>query len=69
MTYGPPEETPLVAKDYTKLQESLANLARARRKIDLAKQAGVPCDDREAECDYLQDRIDKLKGTYFPHKP
>lgn len=68
MAYGPPDESPLVAKDYTKLQEALNNLARARRKIQLGKDAGIPCDGQEAECDYLQDRIEKLKSTYFPHK-
>jgi len=69
MSFGPPEESPLNARDYARLQEALTNLAKARRKIDLAKEAGIDCEQREAECDYLQDRIEKAKSVYFPHKP
>ncbi len=69
MSFGPPEESPLNARDYTRMNEALANLSKARRKIDLAKASGIDCDQREAECDYLQDRIEKAKAIYFPHKP
>lgn len=69
MSFGPPEESPLAQRDYARLNDALASLAKARRKIDLAKQAGIDCSQREAECDYLQDRIEKAKAVYFPHKP
>lgn len=69
MSFGPPEDSPLNTRDYSKLQEGLSLLNRARRKIDLAKQAGINCDDRESECDYLQQRIEAAKSVYFPHKP
>ena len=69
MSFGPPEESPLTQRDYTKMQDALAQLAKARRKIELAKNAGIDCDQREAECDYLQARIEQAKSVYFPHKP
>lgn len=68
MSFGPPENSPLNNRDHTRLQEALANLALARRKADLAKAAGIDCDGIEANCDFLQDRIEKLKAVYFPHK-
>ena len=69
MSFGPPEDSPLQPRDYTRMQEALSNLAKAQRKIDLAKAAGIDCEQREAECEYLQQRIDKMKSIYFPHKP
>jgi hypothetical protein len=69
MSFGPPEDSPLNTRDYSRLQEALAALNKARRKIDLAKQAGIDCESREAECDYLQQRIEAAKAVYFPHKP
>lgn len=69
MAFGPPEDSPLNQRDYTRMQDGLFALAKARRKIELAQQAGIDCDQRVAECDYLQDRIEKLKATFFPHKP
>lgn len=67
--YGPPDESPLLAADYTKLNNALASLNKARRKIDLAKSAGIDCSQREAECEYLEQRIAQAKSVYFPHKP
>jgi hypothetical protein len=67
--YGPPEDSPLNQKDYSRLQEALSNLSRARRKIELAKEAGIDCEQREAECEYLEQAISKKKAVYFPHKP
>jgi hypothetical protein len=67
--FGPPEDSPLNTRDYTRMQEALDALNRARRKIDLAQQAGIDCDQRVAECEFLQNRIEKLKSTFFPHKP
>lgn len=69
MSFGPPEDSPLGNRDYTRMQDALAALNKARRKIDLAQSAGIDCDQRIAECEYLQDRIEKLKATFFPHKP
>jgi hypothetical protein len=69
MSFGPPEESPLNNGHYTKMQQALSDLARAQRKIDLAKMAGIDCEQREAECEYLQQRIDKMKAVFFPHKP
>ncbi len=67
--FGPPEESPLNTRDYNRMQDGLAALNKARRKIEQAVQAGIDCDQRTAECDYLQDRIEKMKAIYFPHKP
>jgi hypothetical protein len=69
MSFGPPEDSPLNNRNYTQLNDALANLNKARKKIGLAQEAGIDCSQREAECDYLQDRIEKAKAVYFPHKP
>jgi hypothetical protein len=69
MPYGPPEDSPLNNKDYTNLQRSLAAVNKAERLIEDAEKAGVPCDERKAECSYIRDRIERLKAQYFPHKP
>lgn len=65
----PPDEQPLSNADYRAMQAALTYLNRARRKMDRAKTAGVDCTERDGQCDYLQDRLDKLKTVYFPHKP
>jgi hypothetical protein len=69
MDFGPPEESPLNNRDYTKMQDALVNLAKAKRKIDFAKEAGIDCEQKDAECEYLQQRLEQMKSKYFPHKP
>lgn len=69
MSFGPPDDSPLTQRDYTRMQEALSNLAKAQRKCDLADAAGIDCEQRKAEIEYLQQRIDKMKAVYFPHKP
>ena len=69
MAFGPPENSPLNTKDYTSLQNALAAVNKAERLVEDAIQAGVPCDERQAECSYIRDRIERLKAKYFPHKP
>lgn len=69
MAFGPPDNSPLNTKDYTSLQSALAALNKAERLIESAERAGVPCDERKSECEYMRDRIDRLKAEYFPHKP
>lgn len=69
MPFGQPEESPLAARDYTRMNDALSALNRAFRKIDLATAAGIDCESRKAECEYLQSQIEKMKSVYFPHKP
>jgi len=69
VTAPPPDEQPLMAKQYTEMNQGLALLNRALRKIERAKAAGVTCDQYEAQCAYLDDRLTRLKEVYFPDKP
>lgn len=67
--FGPPEDSPLNNRDYTRINDALAALNRAERKIAVACEAGVDCEQRKAEVDFLRDRLEKMKAVYFPHKP
>lgn len=64
-----PDEQPLSAADYRAIQTALATLNRAARKMDRARNAGVACDEQDAQCQYLRDRLEKLKAVYYPDKP
>jgi hypothetical protein len=64
----PPDENPLTARNYTEINGALAQLNRATRKIERACSAGINCDQYQADINYLQDRLDKLKRVYFPNK-
>jgi len=63
------DENPLTDRQYTDMNAALADLNRARRKIDRAKAAGIACDEHSGMCDYVEDAIKKLKSVYFPNKP
>ena len=68
MAFGPPEGSPLTDNDYRKINAALSSLAAARRKVDLAESAGITCQDRKDECDFLESQLEQLKNVYFPHK-
>lgn len=68
MAFGPPEGSPLTDGDYRKINAALAALAAARRKVELANSAGITCEDREQECDFLEAQLEQIKSVYFPHK-
>lgn len=68
VTTPPPDEQPLSTKNYTEMNQGLALLNRAMRKIERAKAAGIQCDQYEGQCAYLEDRFNRLKSVFFPDR-
>lgn len=64
-----PDEQPLSSADYTKIQNALGTLLRAERKMERARAAGIDCAEKDAQCVFIRDRLEKLKQVYFPNKP
>lgn len=69
MSFAPPEDSPLTNRDYTNINNALAAINRAERKIEAAQRAGVDCGPQEVDCQLIRDKLERLKATYFPHKP
>lgn len=69
MTPVPQELQPLTAAQLRDMNAALAELNRLDRKLELAEQAGVNCDDKRAMMAFYRDRIQRVKATYFPDKP
>lgn len=63
-----PEENPLSTRNYTEMNQGQALLNIAERKIERMRAAGVPCDQYDSQCKYLQDRYARLKQVYFPER-
>jgi hypothetical protein len=66
MKMPPPVTGPLQKADLDKINQQLANLANLQKDIDMARTAGVPCDEHDALCQSLQRNLDAIRQTYFP---
>ena len=60
---------PLDEKDYQQINKWLDDQAALRVDIDKALAAGCPADDQHKHCQFLLDRLQKIKATYFPDRP
>lgn len=60
---------PLTEKDYSKINEQLTRLAHAQTEIDRAMQAGITCDEFDAECKARANFLTAVKRAYFPEMP
>jgi len=60
---------PLTDADYRRLNEELTRSEHVRQQIDLAIQAGFPCEDQDRACQAIRDQLSQIKRTYFPDRP
>lgn len=65
----PSDEMPLNQRNYSEINAALSRVNRARRMIERARSAGYNCDAQEADCNFNEDRLNKLKSVYFPNRP
>ena len=62
-------DNPLTEANYREINQALARLNKAKLMIESAKRAGVDVDDQCAGCDYVEDRLNKIKAEYFKGRP
>lgn len=63
------KNNPLSDADYAKLNKVLAGQENVRQMIETAKQAEIPCDEQDQQCQELMKKLYALKRTYFPDRP
>ena len=60
---------PLTEADYKKINEALQGLENVHREVERALQAGLQCQQEDALCRDLEQRLNQIKGVYFPNLP
>lgn len=62
-------ENPLTETQYRDINRMLAAINAYILKCDRAESAGLDCEADRAALRFYDDRLNKLKATYFPGKP
>lgn len=60
---------PYSMADVERWNNDLQTLERTRQEIELALQAGFPCQEQDAACKALRDQLMQLKRVYAPGVP
>jgi hypothetical protein len=63
-----PPPAPLSQPQYQAINQSLRMLSQIREQIQRAQAARVPCDQQNELCNFLTERLNALKSTYFPNQ-
>lgn len=61
-----PEVSPLTGVDLDKINQGIAHAQKALAQVELAKRAGLPVDQQEAQAKAALDQLIKMKQVYFP---
>lgn len=56
---------PLTQQNYRELNAALAAVNKARIAIESARRAGVNVDEHAAALEYVEQRLNQIKGEYF----
>ena len=64
-----PIKGPLTEQDYRNIAAQLTELKRVQEDSARAKSAGFECDEQDTVCQYIKERLERIKGVYFPDKP
>lgn len=57
---------PLTLEHLSQLRNALDVIQNAKGQLELAKRAGIDVRDQEVQIAQAEDRLIKIKNTYFP---
>lgn len=58
----------LTDKSYTEINKGLNSIARARRNVEMAENAGIDMHEYTETLDRLQAQLEGKKRVYFPER-